>query len=67
VKLAPALGGPGYFYLVAIESFLAKNANPLILERFPDFEVVLGTQGQQSIFRFGVSAHCAMRAACPNN
>jgi hypothetical protein len=67
VKLVPALGGPGYFYLVAIEFFLAKNANPLILERFPDFEVVLGTQGRQSIFRFGVSAHCAMRAACPNN
>ncbi|PYK05884.1 MAG: hypothetical protein DME66_05950 [Verrucomicrobia bacterium] len=59
------MGGPGYFYLVAIEFFLAKNTNPLILERFPDFEVVLGTQGRQSIFRFGVSAHCPMKVSVP--
>jgi len=43
VKLVIALARPGYFHLVAIEFFLAKNANTLILERFPDSELVLGT------------------------
>ena len=43
VKLVIALARPGYFHLVAIEFFLAKNANTLILERFPDSKLVLGT------------------------
>jgi hypothetical protein len=43
VKLVLAFARPDYFYLVAIEFFLAKNTNTLILERFPGSKLVLGT------------------------
>jgi hypothetical protein len=43
VKLVLALARPGYFHLMAIEFFLAKNADTLILERLPDSELVFGT------------------------
>jgi hypothetical protein len=43
VKLVLVLSRPGYFHVMAIEFFLAKNANTLILKRLPDSELVLGT------------------------
>jgi hypothetical protein len=61
VKLVRAVATAHDLNLVAIEFFLAKNANTLIVERLPSPELVAGTQDGQSIFGFEVGAHCAVK------
>jgi len=61
VKFVPAVASARDFYAMAIEFFLAKNANTLILQRLPSPELVAGTQDGQSIFGFEVGAHCAVK------
>jgi hypothetical protein len=52
------------FDLTSIEPSLAKDTNPLIIERIPVLELVLGTQDRKSIFRPEVSVHCWREIAC---
>jgi hypothetical protein len=61
VKFVPAVASARDFHAMAIEFFLAKNANTLIVERLPGPELVTGTQDGQSIFGFEVGAHCAVK------
>jgi hypothetical protein len=61
VKFIPAVASARDFHAMAIEFFLAKNANTLIVERLPGPELVTGTQDGQSIFGFEVGAHRAVK------
>jgi len=61
VKFVPAVASARDFHAMAIEFFLAKNANALIVERLPGPELIAGTQDGQSVFEFGVSAHGAAK------
>jgi hypothetical protein len=53
-----AIGKAPDFDLTSIQPSLAKDTNPLIIERIPAPELVLGTQNRQSIFRLK-SVHCS--------
>jgi len=61
VKFVPAVASARDFHAMAIEFFLAKNTNALIVERRPGPELIAGTQDGQSIFGFEVGAHCAVK------
>ena len=61
MKFVPAVASARDFHAMAIEFFLAKNANTLIVQRLPGPELIAGTQGEQSIFGFEVGAHCAVK------
>jgi hypothetical protein len=61
VKFVPAVASARDFHAMAIEFFLAKNTNALIVERLPGPELIAGTQDGQSIFGFEVGAHCAVK------
>ncbi len=51
------------FDLTSIELSLAKDTNPLIIERIPAPESILGTQNRESIVEFEMSDH-VQRAVC---
>ena len=63
MKFVPAVASARDFHAVAVEFFLAKNTNALIIERLPGPELIAGMQDGQSIFGFEVAAHCAVKTS----
>jgi hypothetical protein len=58
MQLMFTIGKAPDFDLTSIQLSLAKDTKPLIIERIPAPELVLGAQNRQSIFRLKASVHC---------